>query len=353
MPPETEGPSKRRPRAHGRPPRRPVLAVLGTALLLAAAAGIAYPLWWNHRSSSGGARLLHETLPKKTGTTNCEASLPPASGTHRHLAGILEVPRLSLRAPVLQGLGNAVLNVAVGHDPASPWPGESGESVVEAHDVSYFSAIDGLKPGDEVVWRDACTKMVFKVLSHEIVQPGTILEAPPSSRGLALITCYPTDALFWTPDRYVVLTSLVSSSSTSTTPRAGPSLVSLKVPAPPALVAEGLSLQDNPVSLGTMAITGSPAASFREGPDPLDVEADALEAFFGAQKAVSQGNTAWWDDLAVPGLAMPSAWDDSGTLYVTIDASKMAVRSVSLHSSSIDVVLVVRSGSLLISSVGP
>jgi sortase (surface protein transpeptidase) len=57
----------------------------------------------------------------------------------------LEIPSLGVRAPVLQGLSDSVLNVAAGHDPASPWPGDVGESIIEAHDVSYFARISALK----------------------------------------------------------------------------------------------------------------------------------------------------------------------------------------------------------------
>lgn len=328
--------------------------MVGVLLLAAAVVGVGYPLWWQHRSDTGGQHLLKERLRTAADSGskgNCQASLPTASNLGSHLAGIIEVPSLGLRAPVVQGLSDQVLNVAVGHDPASPWPGSVGESVVEAHDVSYFSGIDSLKPGDEVVWRDACVETVFKVISHEVVTPGALLPAPSDSRGLALITCYPTNALFWTPDRYVVLTDFVSRESATTKARSSEVLTRLTVPVPSALAAEGLTLQDNPVPLGTMSIVGTPSTRFKEGPSPLDVEADALESFFGAQKAIAAHNTSWWSALAVAGLAMPAAWDDSATLYVTIDVSGTTVNSVELHSADVTMRLVVHDNTLLIASV--
>lgn len=324
-------------------------------LVLAAAAGVAYPLWWMHRSDAGGARLLRQGLRSHTtGTSSGGSRCTPAPGGSAaggHLAGIVDIPSLSLHAPVLQGLSNPVLNVAVGHDPSSPWPGAFGESVLEAHDVSYFADISSLRPGAEVVWRDACRSETFRVISHEIVTPGTFLHVPPNARGLALVTCYPTDALFWTPDRYVVLTAFVRRETSSKRPSTPQVVTHLNVPAPPALVAEGLTLPDNPILLGTLSITGTPDPSFRQGPGPLDVEADALESFFGAEKAIAQGRTDWWRALAVPGLPMPAAWSDTSPYSVTIAVTGSSIRTVALSSATTVMRLTVRHGTLLIESV--
>ncbi|HEV2361832.1 MAG TPA: sortase, partial [Acidimicrobiales bacterium] len=221
-----------------------------------------------HRSSEGGKKLLHETLatlptttgaPGVTGTTGppgCQPAFPTATADTVQLAGILEVPAIDVRAPVVQGLGDAQMNVAVGHDPPTPWPGYPGESIVEAHDVSYFSAIDTLKIGQEVTWEDACRTRTFKVVGTVVTKPGAPIPTAPGGTGLALITCYPTDALFWTSYRFMVETALVSTSERGSQPVAPVEPVEpatdLVVPAPADLVAEGLTLQDNSIYLGTL-----------------------------------------------------------------------------------------------------
>jgi sortase (surface protein transpeptidase) len=48
----------------------------------------------------------------------------------------LTIPALTLAAPVEEGTDDAELDVAVGHDPQSVWPGANGASVLLAHDVS-------------------------------------------------------------------------------------------------------------------------------------------------------------------------------------------------------------------------
>ena len=48
----------------------------------------------------------------------------PGVGTGQ-LSGILTVPALNLSAPVEEGTDDPELNVAVGHDPQSVWPGST------------------------------------------------------------------------------------------------------------------------------------------------------------------------------------------------------------------------------------
>jgi sortase A len=325
--------------------------VLGVCLVLVAGFAVAYPLWWNHRSHEVSSQIIKtfNSIPAQP-AHHC-VSPAQTKGTTT-AAGLVQIPALSMTAPVLQGLSDAALAVAAAHDPESPWPGGVGESILESHDVSFFSRIGNLKVGQDVVWIDHCAESTFKVIGHEIVSPGTMLLPPSNDRGLALITCYPTDALFYVPDRYVLLTALVTQGKAKTTP--GPVHVvtpQLKVPAPPDLVAQGLSLSQSDVLVGIMKSTGTPSPAWVQGPASLDLEALALESYIGAEKAIAQGNTTWWKDLAVPGLAMPAAWSNSLDTNFTEDLSGTTVVSVTLSSANVTFVLVPAHGDLLIKSV--
>ncbi|MGH9171779.1 MAG: class D sortase [Acidimicrobiales bacterium] len=334
-----------------------VFMAIGVLLLLAAGAGIAYPLWWNNRSSNGGKHLVtnfDNTEPGKPVqvTADCVPS-PPKVSDDTVPAGLIKIPVLKLTAPVLNGLTDAVLNVAAGHDPDSPWPGGTGESIIESHDVSYFSQISDLHDGDVVIWEDHCQQYQFKVIGHEVVAPGTLLSAPKGNgEGLALITCYPTTALYDVPTRYVLLTQEVSSvHSKVTPPPVDVVLPDLKVPAPPALVALGLQLDQNSLLLGTMNFAGSPSPAWKQGPASLDFEALALESYFGTEKAIADNQPSWWNDLSVPGLAEPSQWDTSADVYVTENVKGNTPVSITLSSSYVSMVLVAEHGDLLIQSV--
>jgi sortase A len=339
--------------------------ILGILLLSLMGVGIAYPLWWDARSAAGGKRLLHESFETSTTTVTpgaakgkvrtaavCEPFLPSAQSQSTHLVGVLELPELDVRAPVVQGVTDSVLNIAVGHDAASPWPGLPGLSILEAHDVSYFSNISSLRIGQRLTWVDGCGTSTFRVVSTEVASPGAPLSGPSGGTGLALVTCWPTDALWWTPDRYIVEASYVSTTHSAHQPVAPPEdLPDLRVPAPPALLAEGLTLATNAPLLGTLAVIGRPSEAFTEGPDALDIQALGLEAYFATQKSVAGGDLAWWDAISVPGLALPTAWSNQSLVNVTIDVNGSAVQFVKLSSRYVLMVLTVEGHDLLVSSV--
>ena len=185
--------------------------------------------------------------------------------------------------------------MAVGHDGTSVWPGASGTSVLLAHDVSYFVHLDQLQPGDRIVYRTACTTVAYSVTGQQVVQQGTPV---PGSSGptLVLDTCYPPDALFFTTKRLLVSATEVPDAGPGAGQDGGAGLAapaqgttSYTVPAPPALVAEGLTLQQNEAPMGTMTLSGDTSPEWEQSPGPLALEAAALEAYFGGARSAAQG----------------------------------------------------------------
>jgi LPXTG-site transpeptidase (sortase) family protein len=253
--------------------------------------------------------------PSPRTTTQDRSTTPDRSGTPR---GLLEAPSLGLVAPVREGASDSVLNDAVGHIPASAWPGHPGTSVFSAHDVTWFSRIDGLMPGDEIRYVTPCRTYTYRVTSHRIVPAGYAVynTAIPS---MVLDTCYPLDALYLTNARYLVYATLAVTSPTSLLPPPRASPVSLTVPAPRALAAQGLGLEQNEVPLGRLHLAGAPSPAWRETNAPLRTEAAALTAYFGVIRSAEQGKRIWWEDLA-PSVPQPSAtglWEGEITGYDT------------------------------------
>ncbi|MHB8458174.1 MAG: class D sortase, partial [Acidimicrobiales bacterium] len=147
----------------------------------------------------------------------CRVNQRPSGGHLPVLPAILSIPVIGLEAPVVQGTGDGVLSIAVGHDPGSVWPGQRGTSILLAHDASYFSRLGSLHTGNVVSWTDGCRRLLFRVNRVEVTRPGATLPQPANGTGLALVTCWPTDALFWTPDRLVVLASYVGAQPAAAT----------------------------------------------------------------------------------------------------------------------------------------
>jgi len=251
----------------------------------------------------------------------------------------------------MQGLSDAVLSDAVGHDASSVWPGSKGISLLLAHDVSYFSHLASVRVGAKVYWIDGCRKLVFRVDRIEVALPGAPLPAPLHGIGIALITCWPTDALFWTSDRLVVLASFVGTQATSTGPIATPLPPGVAVSAPPAVLAQGLGLEQNGLLVGHLRLTGGPARTWAEGADPLRTANLAFEELAAAKIAVEAADRSWWAAEALPGELMPKSLSVANEFDVTIVVSGTRVSAVTLVSPTATVDLVVQSGRLRVSRI--
>jgi sortase A len=283
-----------------------------------------------HSSAAGGALVGRErqAIAAASGqAAACEATRGDVTAGGGNPDGLLEAPTLGLVAPVLQGTGDAVLSVAVGHDPASVWPGQPGMSVLSAHDVTWFSRIARLKPGDEVRYVTPCWTYIYTVTSHTVVTAGSPVYNTHAAR-LVLDTCYPLDALYITSTRYLVYASLVGSSPTHATPAVPGSWPVPAVLAPAQLAAQGLSLAQNDAPLGTLRLTGSPSLAWRQSSAPFQFEAAALAEYFGLARSAAQEESAWWADLApsVPVSWAGALWGGQLSVY---DSRLMITLSVS------------------------
>jgi sortase A len=294
------------------------VACIGAGLLLAG-----HMAWFVRSSSVHGAALVQRERraisvsgPAAPSCQSLSQYGAPAAGGEPQ--GLLEIPVLGLTAPVLQGTGDPVLAEAVGHVPASVWPGEPGTSVLAAHDVTWFSGIGQLRPGDELRYVIPCRTFTYRVTSHRVVAAGYPVYNTVTAR-IVLDTCYPLNALYLTGSRYLVYADLIETSPTAAIPAPPATPSPLIVPAPKALVAEGLGLEQNEAPLGVLSLAGSPSASWRQTSAPLQAEASVLTAYFGIVRSAEQANRNWWADLApsLRGPATAGLWGGQITGYDT------------------------------------
>ncbi len=208
-------------------------------------------------------------------------------------------------APVLQGTGDSVLSDAVGHDPASAWPGQAGTSVLSAHDVTWFSRIGKLKPGNEIRYVTPCRTYTYKVTSHAIVAAGSPVYSGKTAR-LVLDTCYPLDALFITSTRYLVYADLITPPPRTPWPRHREAGCRRPSPRPQGSRRKGWTWRTTRRRLARSASPGHRPARGRQSSAPLQFEAAALAEYFGLIRSAAQEKRTWWADLA-PSVPTPAA----------------------------------------------
>ena len=121
------------------------------------------------------------------------------------LVGMLEVPRLRLTTPVVEGDDDRTLRRAVGHLPDTPLPWENGNSALAGHRDGLFRPLKDVKIGDEIRFRTTRDEYRYRVTKTSIVLPDdlSVLERR-SQATLTLITCYPFYYVGSAPQRFVV-----------------------------------------------------------------------------------------------------------------------------------------------------
>ncbi|NNN20252.1 MAG: hypothetical protein HKL84_10455 [Acidimicrobiaceae bacterium] len=303
--------------------------VIGAILVVLSAAGFIYPLVWQRHQNVVAKQTVSRDMTLARSAAANSAACVPRSGP-----GVLVIPAIRLTAPVEQGLSNSVLAVAVGHDSSTPWPSPGKSSLLAGHDVGFLSQDTKLKSGDAVKYVEPCATLNFVVERHMISKPYQQV-AMPLPGGLVLDSCWPTNALWFTPERYLVIARYVSTTHGSPvvpgTP-APPEVPVVRLPS--GLTPNDVSLATNDWPMGSLVITGTPSPQWEQSQAALQAESAALDLFFGLRHSVA-GDVPAWASLLAPGVAVPKwlAGAPGSRLNVTEVVSGVAVTRVVLSSS--------------------
>ncbi len=314
---------------------------VGFTLILIAAVGVGYPLWWNHRSSSGATKLINQYRSQRAVGSGSSAKTRETCAV-KGGPGVLSIPSIGLVAPVQQGVDNAVLDVSIGHNPGTPWPGPKSAALFAAHDVSFFSRLSELKLGDLVSYSVSCGTYVFKVSQRQIADTGARITVPKVG-ALVLDTCWPTNALWFTSQRLIVTAEYSKTVATSAAPTVAPPTgnaiapVVLNTNLPGALSAANLSLVNNSQLMGTMSFAGTPSSQFIQSNAPMQLEAAALTGWFAAIHTLEADQPTWWRYFA-PAVAFPYQLSarplhSTSPLEVTETVSGATIEGVSLSGA--------------------
>jgi sortase A len=184
--------------------RRRALTLLAIACLFVAvwhAAGAALV----HGKALVGQRMLMSAW-RETLTTRDNVKPWPWADTHP--IARMTVPEHGVDLLVLSGASGRTLAWGPGHVDGSAEPGAPGTSVITAHRDTHFAFLAQLVPGERIVVRTRAGKERVYRVERTLVAHHTALKLPAGDRAstLALVTCYPFDAIDpGTPLRYAVI----------------------------------------------------------------------------------------------------------------------------------------------------
>jgi sortase A len=151
-------------------------------------------------TSTTSGSVPSETLPVTT-------AAPEAAPPEGEVLGKIEIPKIGLSAFVIEGVSDSDLHNGPGHYPATPLPGQQGNSAIAGHRTTYgapFASIDELVPGDTIKVTTLQGTFTYAVTpqddgsGHIIVSPSAVevlsdapTEALASKNLLTLTACHP------------------------------------------------------------------------------------------------------------------------------------------------------------------
>jgi|SRR5579864_2969351 sortase A len=119
--------------------------------------------------------------------------------------GEIEVPRLMLKAIIVQGDSERLLRRSVGHLPETALPGEAGNVALAGHRDGLFRPLRDVRPGDTITLRTPDREFQYEVEWTAVVPPTAVrVIQPTSDPALTLVTCFPFYYVGAAPERFIV-----------------------------------------------------------------------------------------------------------------------------------------------------
>ncbi|MGH8998013.1 MAG: sortase, partial [Acidimicrobiia bacterium] len=124
--------------------------------------------------------------------------------------GQMEIPRIGIDHPVVEGIDMPQLHWGPGHWPGPAMPGQLGNTVFAGHRVTHtrpFLDIDKLVVGDQIVLRMPRGDYTYEVTGSQVVGPKDlwIVKQTPEAT-ITIFACHPKGSA---RQRYVVRGKLI------------------------------------------------------------------------------------------------------------------------------------------------
>ncbi len=122
----------------------------------------------------------------------------------------IEAPRLRQTAIALSGVSGQAMAFGPGLMPQTPTPGEPGMSIIAAHRDTHFKFLKNITIGDDIlVTKPDGNTLRFTITETRIVNANQSgLYADGETPQIALVTCWPFNALTPGDERFVAIATL-------------------------------------------------------------------------------------------------------------------------------------------------
>jgi len=159
----------------------------------------AYESWAFEQQLGGEPVSVREFL------VHAAAFSEPGAPVDHSIVGRIEIPRIGLKAMILEGASRRTLALAVGHIPGTALPGAKGNAAIAGHRDTFFRALKDIRPGDKILVTTLEGFFEYQVKACNVVGPRDTRVLEDSAEPvLTLVTCYPFHYLGPAPERFIV-----------------------------------------------------------------------------------------------------------------------------------------------------
>lgn len=143
----------------------------------------------------GGVRFNESEIPEHLRAyVQALAQIPiPTSSPEQAIR--IQIPAISVDAPIVMGDGEEQLKKGVGQTIGTANPGQNGNLVLSAHNDVFgeiFRDLDKLTTGDQIIIYTQVRSYTYVVEKQQIVEPTQVeVMAPTADPFATLISCYP------------------------------------------------------------------------------------------------------------------------------------------------------------------
>ncbi len=122
------------------------------------------------------------------------------------VVGVLEIPRLEAKLPIVEGTDPDELEKGVGHFKGASFPGEPGQIVFSGHRDTVFLRLGELEIGDRFFVKMPYGDYMYEIYDSKIVDEDdrTVITLQKEKEDLLLTTCYPFTLTGAAPERYIL-----------------------------------------------------------------------------------------------------------------------------------------------------
>lgn len=152
------------------------------------------------------AEQLIEQEQEKNEHTKIESSSQEELKTYKknEIIGILQVPKIKEKLPIVEGTDEDDLKKGVGHYTGTALPTEGEQIVLSGHRDTVFKEFKKLEIGDEFIVKLPYGNFTYEIRETEIVSADDLnVIRPRGEEVLTVTTCYPFNFVGNAPERFI------------------------------------------------------------------------------------------------------------------------------------------------------